>query len=82
MAACHSVHDQIVAQELASAPDLQAVRRFRRLNRFFQSIPKVRWFWNRFVFSALYQRDGAYSPAGHPLRAGPLVSPNRMVSRS
>jgi hypothetical protein len=58
MAACHSVHDQIVASELASDPGTNSILRFRRYNRFFQSIPKLRWFWNRFVFSNLYSRSG------------------------
>jgi glycosyltransferase involved in cell wall biosynthesis len=61
MAACHRVHDQIVAAELA-APGLESARRFRRLHRFFQSIPKVRWFWNRYVFAPLYNRHAPDLP--------------------
>jgi hypothetical protein len=63
MAACHRVHDQIVAAELA-APGLESARRFRRLHRFFQSIPKVRWFWNRYFFAPLYNR---YAPDLPPI---------------
>jgi glycosyltransferase involved in cell wall biosynthesis len=62
MHACHRVHDEIIAQEIVSDPALGKIRRFRRMNTFFQSIPKVRWFWNRFVFSSLYRREGADLP--------------------
>ena len=62
MDACHRVHDEIIAQEITSDPALRKIHRFRRMNTFFQSIPKVRWFWNRFVFSSLYRRSGADLP--------------------
>jgi glycosyltransferase involved in cell wall biosynthesis len=62
MAACHRVHDQIIAAELDSQSGLRSIRRFRRLNKFFQSIPKLRWFWNRFVFSNLSRRNGSDLP--------------------
>ena len=62
MAACHNVHEQVIVAELASSPGLQSIQRFRKLNRFFQSIPKVRWFWNRYVFSPLYHRPAPDLP--------------------
>jgi glycosyltransferase involved in cell wall biosynthesis len=62
MEANHRIHDQYIAAELASTLDLRSVKLFRRLNKFAQSVPKLRGLWNRTALRALYRFPGPDLP--------------------
>jgi glycosyltransferase involved in cell wall biosynthesis len=60
--ASHRTHDEYIAAELAATPGLHSVKLFRRLNRFAQSVPKLRGLWNRTALQALYRLPGPDLP--------------------
>lgn len=57
---CHRIHDEILAQELASIPQGQALRMFRAFNSGIKKIPVVRFAWWRLIEKPLlYSGRGA-----------------------
>jgi len=56
--ASHATHDEFIEAELATIPWGKSVSAFRRISATMQSIPKVRWLWNRLVMNPLYHLPG------------------------
>jgi hypothetical protein len=62
MAIHHQFQDEIIATELNAAPWGKSIRLFRRIDQMLGNVPKVRWFWQRFISSRLYRPQGADLP--------------------
>ena len=56
----HRTHDAYIEAELNSVPWGKSIRLFRRMDRTIGSIPKLRWFWDRFVIRRLRNSRGQY----------------------
>lgn len=70
----HDTHDAYIAADLAATPGLRSVKLFRRLNRFAQSVPKLRGLWNRTALRALYRLPGPDLPPVIQISFRPLDS--------
>jgi glycosyltransferase involved in cell wall biosynthesis len=58
MELCHRIQDEVIEEELKSAPWGKSLKFFRRVSGIMGRIPKVRGLWQRTVMKGLYRMPG------------------------
>jgi hypothetical protein len=58
LAECHRLHEEIIAQELASLPEAKRLRTFRALSAKVMSIPTLEKTWRKIVLNNLSRFPG------------------------